>query len=64
MYPINLNNAPDGFELIDDNVPFDPKKHLQLEKPSETYSLKDLGYSEKLLMNHLLILLQLQYLES
>ena len=39
MYPINLNNAPDGFELIDDNVPFDPKKHLQLEKPSETYSV-------------------------
>ena len=49
MYPINLNNAPDGFELIDDNVPFDPRKHLQLEKPSETYSLKDLGYSEKII---------------
>ena len=30
MYPINLNNFPDGFELIDDKVPFDQKKHLQL----------------------------------
>ena len=49
MYPINLNNVPDGFELIDDKVPFDPKKHLQLEKPNEIYSLKDLGYSEEII---------------
>ena len=47
MYPINLNNVPDGFELIDDKMSFDPKKHLQLEKPREIYSLKDLGYSEE-----------------
>ena len=37
MYPINLNNVPDGFELINDKVLFDPKKHLQLEKPSDIY---------------------------
>ena len=49
MYPINLNNVPDGFELIDDKASFDPKKHLQLEKPSEIYSLKDLGYSEEII---------------
>ena len=49
MYPINLNNVPDGFELMDDKVPFDPKKHLQLEKPNEIYSLKDLGYSEEII---------------
>ena len=51
MYPINLNNVPDDFELIDDKVPFDPKKHLQLEKPNEIYSLKDLGYSEEIIKN-------------
>ena len=49
MYPINLNDIPDGFELIDDKVPFDPKKHLQLEKPNKIYSLKDLGYSEEII---------------
>jgi len=49
MYPINLNNLPDGFELIDDKVPFDPKKHLKLEKPNTVYSLKDLGYSEEII---------------
>jgi len=49
MYPINLDNLPDGFELINDKVLFDPKKHLQLEKPNEIYSLKDLGYSEKII---------------
>ncbi len=49
MYPINLNDVPDGFELIDDKVPFDPKKYLQLEKPNEIYSLKDLGYSEEII---------------
>jgi len=49
MYPINLNNVPDSFKLIDDKVPFDPKKHLQLEKPSKIYSLKDLGYSEEII---------------
>ena len=49
MYPINLDNVPDGFELIDDKVPFNPKKHLQLEKPTKIYSLKDLGYSEEVI---------------
>ena len=53
MYPINLNNFPDGFELIDDKVKFDPKKHLRLEKPSEIYTLKDLGYSEEVINNSL-----------
>ena len=49
MYPISLDNVPDGFELIDDKVPFDPNKHLQLEKPNEIYSLKDLGYSKEII---------------
>ena len=51
MYPINLDNLPNGFELIDDEVLFEPKKHLQLEKPNEIYSLKDLGYSEEVINN-------------
>jgi hypothetical protein len=25
MYPINLDNVPDGFKLIDDKASFDPK---------------------------------------
>ena len=49
MYPINLDNVPDGFKLIDDKASFDPKKHLQLEKPNEIYSLKDLGYSKEII---------------
>jgi hypothetical protein len=49
MYPINLNNFPDGFKLIDDKVEFNPKKHLQLEKPREIYTLKDLGYDKKVI---------------
>ncbi len=49
MYPINLDNMPDGFELLNDKVLFDPKKHLQLEKPNKIYSLKDLGYSEEII---------------
>ncbi len=49
MYPINLDNVPDGFKLIEDKASFDPKKHLQLEKPNEIYSLKDLGYSKEII---------------
>ena len=40
MYPINLDNVPDGFEHIDDKILFDPKKHLQLEKPTPTHVKK------------------------
>ena len=40
MYPINLDNVPDGFEHIDDKILFDPKKHLQLEKPTATHVKK------------------------
>ena len=47
MYPINLKSPPDGFEHIDDKIKFDPNKHLKLEKPSEIFSLKSFGYSEK-----------------
>ena len=49
MYPINLNNFTACLELIDDKVPFDQKKHLQLEKPNKMYALKDLCYSEKII---------------
>ena len=31
MYPINLNNSPDGFELIEEKDHFNPKEHLQLK---------------------------------
>ena len=51
MYPIDLNNSPDGFEFINEKDHFNPKKHLQLEKPSEIYSLKDLGYGEEIIGN-------------
>ena len=47
MYPIDLNNSPDGYKLIEEKDHFNPKKHLQLEKPSEIYSLKDFGYSNR-----------------
>ena len=40
MYPINLDNVPDGFEHMDDKILFDPKKHLQLEKPTTTHVKK------------------------
>ena len=51
MYPIDLNNSPDGFEFINEKDHFNPKKHLQLEKPSEIYSLKDFGYSNEIIEN-------------
>ena len=51
MYPIDLNNSPDGYELIEEKDHFNPKKHLQLEKPNEIYSLKDLGYGEEIIGN-------------
>lgn len=47
MYPINLNNVTGNFKLIDDKIPFDSKKYLQLKKPNKIYSLKDTGYSKE-----------------
>ena len=37
--------APDGFAPLAAEPVFDPAKHLQLERPTEIYSLADLGYS-------------------
>tara|TARA_B000000475_G_C15987205_1_gene443550 strand:+ start:76 stop:390 length:315 start_codon:yes stop_codon:yes gene_type:complete len=47
LYLINFDYVPDGFRLIDDKIPFDPKKYLQREKLIKIYSLKDSGYSEE-----------------
>lgn len=51
MYPIDLTNTPKDFELINENVIFNPKKHLQLEEPKEIFSLKDFGYSSEVISN-------------
>jgi len=37
---------PQGFEWLEDEVPFDTGKHLALEPPKRTWTLADLGYSE------------------
>ena len=36
---------PVGYEWFDDEPPFDPARHLQLEQPELLVSLDDLGYS-------------------
>jgi hypothetical protein len=38
---------PKGYEWFDDEPVFDPNVHLQLEAPSETYTLADLGYGSE-----------------
>ena len=37
---------PAGYEWFDDEPPFDPEHHLQLEDPVEVTMLADLGYEE------------------
>jgi hypothetical protein len=44
-FPIDLTKRPEGFEPLAREPAFDPSKHLALERPSEIYSLGDLGYS-------------------
>jgi len=39
------NSLPNGYEWFDDEPAFDPARHLQLEAPTETLSLEDLGYT-------------------
>jgi hypothetical protein len=38
---------PRHAQQIPSSLQFDPKKHLQLEKPEKIYTLKDFGYSEQ-----------------
>ncbi len=35
---------PDGYQYFDEEVEFDPDRHLQLEPPQDTVRLSDLGY--------------------
>ncbi len=35
---------PDGYQYLDEEVEFDPARHLQLEPPEDTVRLSDLGY--------------------
>ena len=35
---------PDGYQYFDEEVEFDPDRHLQLEPPEDTVRLSDLGY--------------------
>ena len=37
---------PPGYEWLDDEPPFDPQVHLQLEMPARVVMLTDLGYTE------------------
>jgi len=38
---------PPGFKWIEDDPTFDPKIHLQLEKPEKIWSMVDFGYDKK-----------------
>ncbi len=40
------DTQPAGYEWLDDEPPFDPARHLQLEAPSEIVMLADLGYDD------------------
>jgi hypothetical protein len=46
MYPINIENAPPGFERLADEPLFDPAIHLALEKPQQIVTLSELGYDD------------------
>ncbi len=39
--------SPPGFDWLDDEVAFDPARHLRLEEPEDVVFLADLGYSEE-----------------
>lgn len=40
-------SQPDGFPSLRNEPPFDPARHLALEKPDEVFTLKDFGYSDE-----------------
>ncbi|MFT5505761.1 MAG: hypothetical protein ACI8XC_003484 [Gammaproteobacteria bacterium] len=40
------SDYPDGYELLEDALVYDPKRHLQLEQPEQIWLLKDFGYGE------------------
>jgi hypothetical protein len=44
VYPPTL---PPGFSFVEEEVEFDPKKHLQLEKPEKITMLSELGYTDE-----------------
>ncbi len=41
------DKAPDGFEPLEKEPEFDPRRHLQIERPDRVESLRDFGYSEE-----------------
>ncbi|MGB0798850.1 MAG: hypothetical protein ACPGRD_05990 [Planktomarina sp.] len=43
-YPFDLDVRPDGYAPLECEPVFDPNVHLALEKPTDVYSLHDLGY--------------------
>ena len=51
MYPIHLNELPNGYATLDNEPEFDPTIHLALEKPEMLYSLSDFGYTGETLEN-------------
>lgn len=51
MYPIQFNELPSGYSILDNEPEFVPSIHLALEKPETLYSLTDLGYSGEALEN-------------
>ena len=40
------DELPAGFDWLDDEVAFDPERHLALEEPTEILTLADLGYRQ------------------
>ena len=46
-FGIDYSILPEGFMLLEDEPRFNPAIHLQLEQPSEVYSLADLGYDQE-----------------
>jgi len=41
------DSSPPGFEWLEEEVVFDPERHLALEDPNDIVLLADLGYSEE-----------------
>lgn len=51
VFDLNLAIFPHthpGYEPIDDDPVFDPAKHLALEAPEQTYTLREFGYGDEI----------------
>ena len=47
-YPLKFpSDLPDGYQYFDEEIEFDPDRHLQLEPPTDAVRLSDLGYDAK-----------------